>query len=122
MTVVPKVTTDAFYADYNPRFEGVFRVKAPNMPDSIDISIDITHYIPGTSLLDRIVIFNHDGLGSSINFGSDWYNYRQIWFDNNYGYTKSYFINNLDKTIELYLECNQGYVCTNYHYKGRKLN
>lgn len=124
LVIADEFNSETFFVDTNYRLEGVFRFKDPNMPDSIDVIVDLIHQIPGTGMYDRIVISNFDGENSTHIFQSAYgSNYRQIWLDDGgcYGNNDNFLLNPIVGEIQMNMIIIPGQPCTSYRFKGRKL-
>ncbi len=122
LTVAEEFDWENFYKDTNYRFEGVFRMKDPEQPDSIDITIDLRYdNIPNYSGIKRIVITNLEGNQELLHFGQEGINYRQFWTEGHYCYRQLSLHNKWNGEVELTVKAFEGTPCKNYHYKGRRL-
>ncbi len=90
----------------------------------MDVIIDISSTAPNPPFLSYVVTVI--GLtNDTLNFPVYDRNYREFWFDQNYGYSyMSYFRRNLNGEVEFLLKPNEGitYPIPFYHLTGRKIN
>ncbi len=113
-------SSQSFFSQSNYLMEGTFRLMGEGVSDSVDVTIDLLEYAPNEPIMN---VMSVAGLESeTLSFKQNGVNYRQYWFNSNYGYGyDSYFLNKISGEVVLKLTPNQGATDTKYFLKGRRL-
>jgi len=101
LTVVQVYPSDNNFNIFDTTFmEGVYRMKSPLLPDSIDIKIDYKYHNTGVKGF-AIDIYNYNGKDSNcINrINMKYLNYRQFWITSDNSYTGPYDSENLNGSV-----------------------